>query len=237
MKKKILMIITAVVFLSMTGCAESQGGKASSSAAAQGETTQAVAPVETTQAAAPVETTQAAATQALLPTSSTGVPMVAAAPSAAVPAGMISESQALEIAYQHAKVKAEDVRFHRVKLDIDDGLQEYDVNFYTKDKEYDYDIAAATGEIRSFDYEVEDHVWTGESGGSPAAAITVDEARKSALERVPGANESNIQIKTDMDDGRTVYEGKIIYENVEYEFEIDASTGQFLEWDSESVFD
>ena len=34
-----------------------------------------------------------------------------------------------------------------------------------------------------------------------------------------------------------VYEGKIIYNALEYEFEISAATGDIIEWDVESVYD
>lgn len=33
------------------------------------------------------------------------------------------------------------------------------------------------------------------------------------------------------------YEGKIIYGDMEYEFTIDANTGEILEWDMDSVYD
>ena len=39
------------------------------------------------------------------------------------------------------------------------------------------------------------------------------------------------------EDGRTVYEGKFFYNEMEYEFEIDAQTGTILEWDAESIYD
>ena len=43
--------------------------------------------------------------------------------------------------------------------------------------------------------------------------------------------------KLDYDDGRTEYEGKIIYGGMEYEFTINAATGAVTEWDAESVCD
>ena len=46
-----------------------------------------------------------------------------------------------------------------------------------------------------------------------------------------------MEFKQDYDDGRLIYEGKIIYNNREYEFEIDAATGAVLDWESESVCD
>ena len=43
--------------------------------------------------------------------------------------------------------------------------------------------------------------------------------------------------KLDYDDGRTEYEGKIIYGGMDYEFTINAATGAVTEWDAESVYD
>ena len=51
--------------------------------------------------------------------------------------------------------------------------------------------------------------------------------------RVPGADEGNIRIRPDRDHGRLTYEGKILYKGVEYEFEIDAATGEFTDWSEE----
>jgi len=33
------------------------------------------------------------------------------------------------------------------------------------------------------------------------------------------------------------YEIKIVYNEIKYEFDIDASTGKILEWESESIYD
>ena len=39
-----------------------------------------------------------------------------------------------------------------------------------------------------------------------------------------------ISIHKEYDDGRMLYEGEIIYGNTDYDFEIDAQTGDILEW-------
>ena len=58
------------------------------------------------------------------------------------------------------------------------------------------------------------------------------------LAGVSGATEKDIcEWKLDYDDGRTEYEGKIIYGGMEYEFTINATTGAVTEWDAESVYD
>lgn len=44
-------------------------------------------------------------------------------------------------------------------------------------------------------------------------------------------------IKWQTRDGYVLYEGKFFYNELEYEFEIDAQTGRILEWDVESIYD
>lgn len=66
-------------------------------------------------------------------------------------------------------------------------------------------------------------------------AITLEQATAIALERVPGATDRDIRISLDYDDGIQKYEGDIIYDQKEYDFEIDANTGTILEWSEERV--
>ena len=63
----------------------------------------------------------------------------------------ISEEKAQEIALKHAGLKADQVSGLRVKYDVDDGVPEYEVEFYHDHWEYEYEIHAETGEIRSYD--------------------------------------------------------------------------------------
>ena len=148
-------------------------------------------------------------------------------------AAAVTEEQARETALSHAGLTADQVTFVRSKLDRDDGRLMYDVEFYTSDyKEYDYEIDAATGEILSYDYDAEGYSY--QPNATPGTAITAEQARAAALAEVPGAAESDIyEFETDRDDGRLEYEGKIIYNNTEYEFTIDGYSGAIREWDAE----
>ena len=145
----------------------------------------------------------------------------------------VTEEQAREAALSHAGLTADQVTFVRSKLDRDDGRLMYDVEFYTSDyKEYDYEIDASTGEILSYDYDAEGYSY--QPNATPGTAITAEQARAIALAEVPGAAESDIyEFETDRDDGRLEYEGKIIYNNTEYEFTIDGYSGAIREWDAE----
>ncbi len=145
----------------------------------------------------------------------------------------ITEEQAKQIAFEHAQVQEADLTNLKVKKDYEDGVSIYEIEFHSGAKEYEYDIKADDGQILKTDYEIdEDYV-----DPSTQTAISEADARASALARVDGASDSDIRIKLEKDDGRLIYEGKIIYNNVEYEFEIDAETGDFLKWEQDSVFD
>ena len=99
-------------------------------------------------------------------------------------------------------------------------------------------IDASTGEILSFDSDVENYsISSNMQLGQTNTYIGEEKARSIALARVPGATESNIRLHLDTEDGVAVYEGSIVYNNVEYEFEIDAATGKIVKWSSEPVFD
>lgn len=63
----------------------------------------------------------------------------------------ISEEKAQEIALKHAGLKADQVTGLRVSYDVDDGVPEYEVEFRYDGWEYEYEIHAETGEIRSYD--------------------------------------------------------------------------------------
>lgn len=156
---------------------------------------------------------------------------------AAQPGSEITEEEAKNLALTHAGLAATEVTFVKSKLDLDDGRKVYDVEFYTQDfKEYDYEINAETGEIVEFDSDAEFYAPPADNAG--VGDITEDSAKALAIARVPGAALTDIrEFKADYDDGRLEYEGTIVFDKTEYEFEIDAATGEFLSWEAESIFD
>ena len=164
-----------------------------------------------------------------------------AAPNTNASAGKVDEARAKEIALTHAGVKAADATVTKSKLDYEDGRQVYEIEFYVSGSsgytEYDYEIEAATGKIVSYDHDAESYAPPAQSTNS-GVNVTEATAKKTALSRVSGATEKDIyEWKLDYDDGRTDYEGKIIYGGMEYEFTINAATGAVTEWDAESVYD
>ncbi len=140
----------------------------------------------------------------------------------------ITAGRAKELALAHAGVRAADAVFVHTELDWDDGRAEYEVEFYSGNTEYDYDIDALTGEIRSFDHDAEHE--RPAAAGSSSGYITADRAREIALGRAP-AGSSVVKCKLDQDDGRAVYEVELRSGSAEYDCEIDAVTGALLSWE------
>lgn len=94
-------------------------------------------------------------------------------------------------------------------------------------EEYDYEIDATTGEILSYDYDAENYNGTQAVSGT---AVTADEAKQIALTHA-GVAESDIrglELETDRDNGRTVYEFSWKVGFTEYDYEIDVDTGAIL---------
>lgn len=164
---------------------------------------------------------------------------------AGVQASLLTEEEVRAIALNDAGVTEQEVSGIRIELDTEDGIQEYEVDFYVGNTEYDYDIDAMTGEIRSMDMDIDNDFHHTEHDGSYAGhhdasytgtsgvAITEEEAKALALAKVPEASESDIRIHQNYDDGRLVYEGSIICNKREYDFEIDAESGKIVEWEEE----
>lgn len=153
----------------------------------------------------------------------------------------ISPDAAKDIALSDADVSEQDVSGMRVKREYDDGRDVYKVEFYIQNKEYDYEIDAYTKDIISVDFDVDnDFYYPGASQEAPTGigqgVISLEEATSLVLEKVPGATQENIRIKLEWDDGRQLYEGDVYFNQKEYEFEMDAHTGNFLEWSEESIY-
>ena len=138
----------------------------------------------------------------------------------------IGADRAKEIALDHAGVSASDAVFLYAKLDRDDGRRVYEVEFYSGSREYDYEIDAATGDVVSYDFDAERYTGQQEQSGS-----YISEARvKEIVEDRAGTTGTYREFKLERDDGRTVYEGELRSGWTEYEFTVDAYTGEILEW-------
>ena len=138
----------------------------------------------------------------------------------------ISREKARSIALSDASLSAAEVSFTKAKLEKDDGLRKYEIEFIKGSTEYEYEIDAATGSILEYKTEQEE-------GGAPTQSkvISLDQAKSAALKHA-GLSASNVTFtKAKLDDGK--YEIEFVSGSAEYEYEIDAATGSVLEYDVE----
>ena len=154
----------------------------------------------------------------------------------------ITREQAEAIALQHAGLKELEVKFVKGSISYDDGKAEYEIEFWKDHKEYDYEIDAVTGNILSYDYDIESYVIPGSQNGSgkqstsskdTGSYITDAQAKATALQHA-GFQESDVQFVNgylSKDDGRAEYEIEFWKDNREYDYEIDAVTGEILGYD------
>ena len=148
----------------------------------------------------------------------------------------IGEARAKEIALNHAGISASSATFLRVQMDRDNGRMEYEVEFWSGSTEYDYDIDALTGEIRSYDRDIEGYniptqTQTGtDIGQTKAESIALSDAGVSKSDTV------FLQTWRDWDDGRVIYEVEFYAGNREYDYEIDAYTGAIISKDYDAEY-
>ena len=69
----------------------------------------------------------------------------------------IGVDKAKSIALKDAGLSASSVTFTKAKLDKDDGVAVYEIEFYSDNSEYEYEINATSGQIRDRDSEMRDY--------------------------------------------------------------------------------
>lgn len=150
----------------------------------------------------------------------------------AAAAAEITVDKAKEIALADAGVSSSDATFIKEKPDYDDGIPVYDVEFYTSSHEYDYEIDARTGAVRSRDMEALE-IAPQQQGSSNGNYIGVQKAKSIALDHAGVSDVTYTKAKLDEDDGQVVYEIEFYKDGVEYDYTIRAVDGSILEYDSE----
>ena len=132
-------------------------------------------------------------------------------------------SSDIETVENYAELQGDDAQNNNASQDDTDQTA-------ASDQAADQNTTAGNGTNQS--QTGQNHNNTG-SGSSSGVAVSQDEAVQIALDRVSGATAQDVRIELDRDDGRYKYEGEIIYNNMEYDFEIDANSGTILEWSEE----
>ena len=162
MKRKMICVMSVMmIVLLAAGCGKNDGTSGGSPAGTDTAGMETTAPgagtTENGNAAGMTESTtetEAAASKTATETGNSGTD------------ARISEDEAKEIVLKDAGVSEKDISGIRIKLEKDEGIWQYEVDFYAGDKEYDYNIDADTGKILSKDMEIDDDLyWNGSRSG------------------------------------------------------------------------
>ena len=176
------------------------------------------------------------------------VQTTAAQQETAAPYADIGIEKAKAIALAHAGLSQDKVSFVKAELDYEDGIKVYDIEFYSGNVEYDYEISVADGSIISADRDIENYsIPTPEPAPEVSAApaetaaptkaavsgISTEKAKQIALSHAGVGSANFTKVQLDTEDGIRVYEIEFKVGNVEYEYDIDASTGAIVSSSSE----
>jgi peptidase propeptide and YPEB domain protein len=166
----------------------------------------------------------------------------------------IGVEKAKEIALSHAGHSLDKVSFVKAEIDYEDGIKVYDIDFYSGNVEYDYEINAATGSILSVDWDIEDYsipapepAPTEAPAPAPAptaapapapkkaasSGISAERAKQIALSHAGVRSAHFTKVELDTEDGIRVYEIEFKVGNVEYDYDINAATGAIVSSSSE----
>lgn len=169
----------------------------------------------------------------------------------------IGKTKARQIALNHAGVS--NPNYIEVEFDADDGLIIYEVEFNTSSREYEYEIDAKTGDIIYTNYEPNDDNYNYSSSNNSTSSsnnsssnsnssssnrsststssnyISSSKARQIALNHAGATINTATRIHVELDREDNEYQVEFIYNNREYDYEINATTGKILDYDSERL--
>lgn len=168
----------------------------------------------------------------------------------------ISKDDVKDIIAANMNVNRSDLYFEDIDFELDKGI--YEVEVYYHNNVYEYKINAradAEGgnviytDFKYFTNSINDNNSSNSNtndssndnanGSNNTASIAVEEARNIALTH---ANLSAdlvqfLRTETEYDDGILVYEVDFTYNNYEYDYKINANTGEIISYDRDSIYD
>lgn len=156
-------------------------------------------------------------------------------------------------AFAHAGITEADVTGLEVDFDYEKGQMVYELEFWANGVEYEYDVNAATGAIVKFEQENKtasgaqtgtgaqtgSGTQTGNGGQTSTAPVTAEQAQAAAFAHagVNAADAAVTKCELDRDDGVLRYEIEFWCNNVEYEYDIDATSCAVLKYEQDTHHD
>lgn len=150
----------------------------------------------------------------------------------------ITLTKAQEIALKKVGFMECDVQFIDKDYDLENGKHLYEIEFVKDDIEYEVDVDASNGSVIKVDQNMLDYDDRMKNQIEyKDVKVTFDNAKEIALKKASVTNVELNDIKCELDDDRLVYEIEFIKDNVKYDIDVDANSGQVLDYDSESIIE
>lgn len=139
---------------------------------------------------------------------------------------VISEEEAKKIATDYLNINVEGVSFTKNKLDYDDGILIYELEFYDNDIEYEFNINAYTKEIINVSIDSNDY-----NTNSSNNYIGLEKAKELVKHHSKKNNIFFVKAEFDFDNKTPIYELEFYDNNKKYEYEINANSGSIIKYE------
>ena len=152
----------------------------------------------------------------------------------------ISKNEVKGIIAANMNANVNDLYFEDIDFDLDKGI--YEVEVYYHNDAYEYKVDARTdtegGSIIYTDFK---YFTNGSNNGNntTTASIPLDEAKNIALTNANLTEDAVQFLRTEQeyDDGVLVYEIDFTHGDYEYDYKINANTGEVVSYDRDSIYD
>ncbi len=150
----------------------------------------------------------------------------------------LTENEIKDIILKDTGLTEDEIYFDEIDLEMEDN--HYDVSIYYNNKEYDYKIDAKNGRIIYNDFKLNINPNINnqtDNKENNQNIISLNDAQKVALNHA-NIDQNNVtftESKLDFDDNRQVYDIEFIYNNSEYNYEIDAKTSEIVSYDKDNI--
>ena len=175
----------------------------------------------------------------------------------------ISKNEVKDIIAANMNVNSGDLYFEDIDFEFDKGV--YEVEVYYQNRDYEYKIDAKEGKViytdfkyftnqnntnNTNDFNNSNNNGNGNGNNSGSTnnqnnlsgvepSITLDEAKNIAVTNA-GVDINSVKFtreELDHDNHTLVYELEFFYNNIEYDYEINATTGDIISYDKDSIYD
>ncbi len=151
----------------------------------------------------------------------------------------ISKDEVKERLAEHINLDEDDIYFENIALEMDSN--QYEVDFYYNNNEYEAKIDAKEGKIIYTDYPItntNNQTNSTTENNTSTEEITLEEAKEIALKHANLDEDTLTLVKEreEVDDGRSYYEIEWKDTTYEYDFEI-SKTGEVYQYDKDRLYD